>query len=74
MFSLKIKSESIELVPVRIIPEQEAWLYQNPEALASVQEGLKQAKLGKGKPLHFNLEDDVLWLAETEPQTTGPIA
>ena len=30
----------------RIIPEREAWLYENPKALASVRRGLDQARKG----------------------------
>lgn len=70
MFSLKIKHGNIELVPVQVVPEKEAWLYKNPEALAAVKEGLKQAKHGKGKALNFNLEDDNAWLEE-EPEKQG---
>jgi len=31
----------------RVIPEREAWLYENPTALAAVRRGLKQARAGK---------------------------
>jgi hypothetical protein len=30
----------------RLIPEREAWLYENPKALASVRRGLDQARKG----------------------------
>ena len=31
---------------VRAIPEDESWLYENPKALASVRNGLRQARAG----------------------------
>ena len=58
MFSLNVKQGNIELAPVQIVPEKEAWLYKNAEALAAVEQGLKEAKQGKGKPLSFNLQED----------------
>jgi|GEM_PF-297324 len=35
------------LDPVKTIPASEAWLFENPQALASVKQGLKEAALGK---------------------------
>ena len=35
------------LDPQVTIPAHEAWLYQNPKALASVKKGLEEAKAGK---------------------------
>jgi hypothetical protein len=36
----------ILLDPVVAIPERELWLWQNPEAIASVQQGIQQAEAG----------------------------
>ena len=35
------------LDPVKTIPASEMWLYQNPEALASVKQGLRESAEGK---------------------------
>jgi hypothetical protein len=37
----------LKLQPARIIPEREAWLYENKEAEASVLRGLEQARAGR---------------------------
>ena len=47
-YSVEIKEDGeISLKPVVAIPECEAWLYKNPEALASVRSGLKAAAEGR---------------------------
>jgi len=35
------------LDPVKAIPASETWLYENPEALASVKQGLRESAEGK---------------------------
>ena len=35
------------LDPVKAIPASELWLYENPQALASVKEGLRESAEGK---------------------------
>ena len=48
------RGHEIVLQRARVIPESEAWLYENPAALASVRRGLKQAserKLSDGPDL-----------------------
>lgn len=44
-------SGEIKLEPVVKIPAKEAWLYKNPEALASVDRGIKNALAGRVGPL-----------------------
>jgi len=41
------RGDEIVLRIARVIPEREAWLYENERALASVRRGLGQAKSGK---------------------------
>jgi len=53
----------ILLDPVLSIPEREAWLWQNPEALALVQQGIEQSAIGQIENLgsfaqYANLELD----------------
>ena len=49
----------------RIIPESEAWLYDNPQALAAVRKGLAQARAGK-TTRGPDLNDDAKLIAELE--------
>lgn len=43
----KSKDGRLVIIPVKVVPEREAWLYDNPKALASVRRGLAQAKARK---------------------------
>lgn len=40
----RISPIEVRIVKARVIPEDEAWLWENPEALQSVRAGLKQAE------------------------------
>ena len=42
---------TIVLTPVAVIPKRELWLWNNPEALASVKRGLEQSARGETKSL-----------------------
>ena len=44
-------SGTIVLLPIITVPAHEAWLYKNPEALASVDRGIKDMLAGKVGPL-----------------------
>jgi ABC-type nitrate/sulfonate/bicarbonate transport system substrate-binding protein len=50
LFNASVVDGRIILEPMRAVPDREAWLYDNPEALASVLQGLKEAGEGKVKP------------------------
>lgn len=41
------EGNKIIIEPLAEIPAHELWLHQNPEAMATVQKGIKQAKEGK---------------------------
>jgi len=43
----KISATEVRVELARVIPEREAWLYENPEALGAVRRGLEQAKAGE---------------------------
>ena len=50
----------IVIVPAVAIPEREAWLYQNPEAIDLVRKGLADAREGRfaGEPADFTQDLD----------------
>ncbi len=42
------------------IPEREKWLYENPETLASVRQGIQQSKEGKTVPERENFSKYII--------------
>ena len=47
LFNAQLIDGKIVLEPMKAIPEREAWIFQNPKALASIKRGLKDASHGK---------------------------
>jgi hypothetical protein len=43
----RISETEVVIEMARVIPESEAWLYENAVALGSVRKGLKQARTGE---------------------------
>ena len=43
----RLADGTVVIKKAKVIPEVDAWLYDNPKALASVRSGLKQARDGK---------------------------
>jgi hypothetical protein len=49
---------ALRLEPARVVPEPEAWLYENKNAEASVRRGLEQAKARKFRAVPPDLKAD----------------
>lgn len=45
---------SILLVPARVIPEREAWLFENPQRLAALDVAMAEANAGTTAPLSLD--------------------
>lgn len=45
----KVTESKFVITLVRAVPEDEAWLYENPKAITSVRNGLRQAREGRLK-------------------------
>ncbi len=62
----EISENEIKIELARVIPEREAWLYQNPEAKQSVLKGLRQAKARKFSKSPPDLQTDESLVNEIE--------
>ncbi len=63
MTAIKLTKSSTVPIPSKIIPKPEQWLWQNPQALASVLKGIHQVAEGNVQELgsfgqYANLEID----------------
>lgn len=38
---------ALEIIPAEAVPAREAWLYNNPEALKTVRQGVEEARAGR---------------------------
>jgi hypothetical protein len=47
-------TQEMNHTPKQIIPDSELWLYENPEALASMERGLKEAAEGKFSKINLD--------------------
>lgn len=43
----EVDDTEIVVTIARVLPEREAWLYQNPDALSAVRSGLREAREGQ---------------------------
>ena len=62
----EMEDMELRLLPAKIIPEREAWLYANKEAEASVLRALAQAKAGRFSASPPDLDADQALVEEIE--------
>ncbi len=52
-------AEQLLPTPTAAMPDHEKWLWDNPEAIASVRQGLKEASAGPGQIVDFTRYADI---------------
>jgi hypothetical protein len=69
-----IDDTEVRITVAAVMPQREAWLHKNKEAMASVQRGLTQAKAGKFARTPPKIEADSSLVREIEEcsNPTGP--
>jgi len=55
---MKNEAGQILLDPVKTVPAYEAWIYENPERMASIQRGIAQAEAGELVNIDLGLIED----------------
>ena len=48
----------ILLDPVKSVPAYEAWIYEDPELIASIQRGIAQAEAGRVVAINISADED----------------
>lgn len=70
----KLNESEVVIKLARVIPEREAWLYENPEALAAVRTGLAQARGGKlSKGPNVDADNELAAQLDDDAQPVKPI-
>ena len=62
----EIDETEVRVTLARVIPEREAWLYENKKALASVRRGIRQAAAGQFSRNPPDIEADAKLADELE--------
>src|SRR5437870_100318 len=70
----KLNDSEVVIKLARVIPEREAWLYDNPEALAAVRTGLAQAREGKvSKGPDLDADNELVARLEDDARPEEPV-